>query len=121
MSPRERISHTVNWVFMIIATLAIVVGFFALADTQGKISDAQQKIKTETAARLNGQCKTLQKAVEPLRGIIELGTEPAPLDGLTPDRLAVVEAVNAQRAAARALFLPKVPTVNCTTLGKTTK
>src|SRR5436190_48337 len=51
-------------------------------------------LKDEVADRNYGQCVTLAAALQPIRDIITEATKPAPLEGLTPERAAVVTKLN---------------------------
>lgn len=98
--------EAISWVFIAVAFLAIAIGFLGL-------QDAVNQIKDEAAARKQGEQCTLAHAVEPLREIIKFTTKPADTAGLTPERVAVIDQLNASRAKAQAQLLPLIPNVKC--------
>lgn len=108
LRPRAQATRreVISYIFIALAFVAIGIGFLGLQDTVNKIN-------AEARARSAGECVTLEKAVAPLRSIIEFTTKPADLTGLTGDRLKVVSDLNETRLKARSELLPLIPNVNC--------
>jgi hypothetical protein len=103
---RHLVAEVVNWTMLVVAFVAITVGYFRL-DTN------QNAIEALASDRAHDNCLVQRRALKPLRDVIVFTTQPADLTGLTPERAVVVSALNVERAKARSALLALVPELHC--------
>lgn len=103
---RRRVAVFINWFMLFIAFVAITIGYVRLDRNQDAIAALAKK-------RAHDNCLVARASQKSLRDVIVFTTKPADLTGLTPERLAVVVELNAQRAKARGELLGLLPDSRC--------
>ncbi len=106
MTNRHRVASIVNWAMLIIAFIAITIGYVRLDNNQAAIADLAAK-------RAQDNCQIARTSLQPLHDVIVFTTAPADTTGLIPERLTIVNDLNAQRAQARVNLLKLIPDVHC--------
>lgn len=106
MLKRRRLAATVNWAMLIIAFIAIGIGYLRLDSNQTAIKDLG-------AERAHDNCVVQRESLKPLRDIILFTTQPADLTGLTGERLTVGQETNRRRAEAQTQLLKLIPELHC--------
>lgn len=94
-----RVALVVIGGFMVLSAALMVAGYVAY--------------RTEVDARIDGQCEIITKTRKVLESVVLFATKPTSLEGLTPERRAVVVVINRQRLQARHDYLPRISVLSC--------